>query len=103
MKWRCQRRVQPDSAIEASRQRSLECFGLGAIYRRSNHHDGCCVDALMLDEIADRAIDAGSHSVVVSAKPDMPRRCRAHSAAVRDDMFPAGLDSVILTLCSETK
>src|SRR6266403_1424238 len=103
-KRRRQGRVQADRATMAVRDDVLKRIDFLAADRRTYHHDRRRVEAAVLDQVANRAVDAGTEAVIVGAQPDTARRRGVvHSAAVRSLELALVSASMRFTLCSATK
>src|SRR5688572_11363527 len=99
--------MQPDGNPLLSGIEERERGRLRAVKARRDDQDRCGVNALALDQIADRRIDRGGNAVVVGAKPDLAtgrRMCRRHSAAERvAGSLSRRAPSAVFRLCSATK
>src|SRR5450432_2305343 len=102
---RCgQRGMQADGAAWAVGGRGIKRVDLVAADRRPDHHHRGRIETAALDQVADRAVDAGTETVIVGAEPDMARRGVAvHSAAVRSASLAFVSTSARFSLCSATK
>ena len=94
---RGQRRMQADRAARILGGGGLQRSDLVAADRRPHHHHRCGIEPAALDQVADRAVDAGTDAVVVGAQPDTARRRRRSFG--RGPFAGAGFFSVSLRGC----
>jgi hypothetical protein len=96
--------VQADRATRALRGGRLQRTDFVAADRGSHHHHRCRIETAALDQLANGAVDAGTHAVIVGAQPEPSRRPGVvHSAADLASALLLRSGSIRFSLCSATK